>query len=92
MLGGSVALIDLGIAITAALAMPNPDDKNTTVNVLAVVGLASSLGCIPLFISAGNNKRKAAEITFNMQKMPMLPVVANRGVLFQPALCIKVAL
>ncbi len=92
MLGGGVALIGLGFAITAAPTLPNPNDKNTTANVLAVVGLASSLGSIPMFISAAHNKHKAAEMTLNMQKIPMLAAVPSRTAIFQPAFTLKIHL
>ncbi len=49
-----------------------PPDKNNEVlsDVLFVVGGAAIVGSIPLFISAGNNKRKAASISLKLEKMP----------------------
>ena len=92
MLGGGVVLIGLGLATTQAEVITGSDKSNTAANVLAGVGLASTLGSIPLFISAAHNKHKAAELSFDMQKVPVLTAAANRGVLFQPALAWKISL
>lgn len=96
MLGGGVALTGVGLAVsqsnTIDYAMGNSSNHNTAGSVLAVVGVASMLGSIPLFISAAHNKHRAAEVAFNMQKIPLLSAVPNRTVLFQPAVTLKIPL
>jgi hypothetical protein len=95
MLGSGVALTGIGIGVAVAetvdYAFGNSNTSNTG-GVLAVVGIASVLGSIPFYISAAHNKHKAAEITFNMQKMPVLAGVVNHTTIFQPALKLKIAL
>lgn len=83
LLGGGTAMFLTGILVItddAAHAVGNflnpnpPPDKNNAVlsDVLFVVGGASIIASIPLFISAGDNKRKAASISFKLEKMPVL--------------------
>jgi hypothetical protein len=95
MLGSGVALTGVGLAVAAGetvdYAFGNSNSSNAG-GVLAVVGIASALGSIPFFISASHNRRKAAGITFNMQKIPMLAGVANRTMIFEPVLTLKVSL
>lgn len=63
LVGGGAALIVTGIAIG--------DGDNATFDdaasggIIAVVGIASALGSIPLFIASGRNKRKAMNMTMN---------------------------
>ena len=93
MLGGGVALTAIGIGVAQAetvdYALGSSKSGNTG-SVLAVVGVASALGSIPLFIGAAHNKHKAAALAFNMQKVPML-YTANNRTTFQPALTLKVS-
>src|SRR3954462_6888081 len=74
MLGSGVALTGIGFAVAQAETMDYAFGDSNSGNaggVLAVVGIASSLGSIPFFISASHNKHKAADVAFNMQKIPM---------------------
>src|SRR5947209_12728327 len=68
MLGGGVGLTALGIAVSEAntidYALGNSSNHNTAGNVLAIVGVASTLGSIPMFISASHNRHKA-DLTIN---------------------------
>jgi hypothetical protein len=95
MLGGGVGLTALGVAVSEAnaigYAMGNSSNNNTAGTVLAVVGVASALGSIPMFISASKTKHKAY-MSFNMQKVPMVPYIACRTAVFQPALKLSIAL
>ena len=94
MLGGGVGLTALGIAVSEANAVGyalGGSSNNTAGTVLAVVGVVSTLGSIPMFISASHNKHRA-NLSFNMQKVPMVPYVANQTAVFQPALSLKIAL
>ncbi len=94
MLGGGAAFTAIGIGLAQAqsldYALGNSKSGNTS-NVLAVVGVASMLGSIPLFISAAHNKRKAAALAFNIQKVPILYTTTNRCT-FQPILGVKFSL
>ncbi len=96
MLGGGVGLTALGIAVSEAntvdYALGNSSNHNTAGTVLGIVGVASALGSIPMFISAAHNKHKAASVAVNMQKVPMLAASASRTALFQPAITVKVSL
>jgi hypothetical protein len=93
MLGGGVALTALGIGVAQAQTLDDALGSSKSGNigsVFAVIGVASALGSIPLFISAAHNKHKAAALAFNMQKVPML-YTANNRTIFQPALTLKVS-
>ena len=95
MLGGGVALTGLGFAVAQAQTVDyalGDSNSGNAGNVLAIVGIASSLGSIPFFISASHNKHKAAEVAFSMQRISMFAGVADRTVMFQPALRFKVSL
>lgn len=95
MLGGGVALTAIGIgaaqAGTADYALGGSAKSGNAGAVLAVIGVASALGSIPLFISAAHNKHKAAALAFNMQKVTMLHTAYNNTI-YQPALALKVSL
>lgn len=92
MLGGGVALIGLGVVITAAPTM-STDHGNTAADVMGLVGFTSSLGSIPMFISASKNKRKAAALSFNLQKFPhAAPAAAYQAAALQPALKLSIGL
>ena len=96
LLGGGVGLTALGIGISQAntvdYALGNSSNHNTAGSVLAVAGVASLLGSIPLFISASHNKHKAAAVTFNMQKIPLLSIVQYQVAAFQPVVTLKIPL
>ena len=65
--------------------------KDNSPSVLLVAGIASTLGSIPLFISASNNKWKAADLAFGIQQVPMQSTGKNLTIA-QPALTMKVSL
>ena len=93
MLGGGVALTAIGIGVAQVEAVNyilGSSKSGNIGSILAVVGVASALGSIPLFISAAHNRHKAAILTFNMQKVPIL-CIANNRTKFQPALTLKVS-
>jgi hypothetical protein len=95
MLGGGVGLTALGLAVSQAntvdYALGNTSNHNTAGTVLSIIGVASALGSIPLFISASHNRHKA-DLVFDMQKVPMVPYVACHIAAFQPVLELKIAL
>ena len=95
MLGGGVALTGIGIAVagaeTTGYALGNSKSGNAG-SVLAIAGIASALGSIPLFISAAHNKHRAATVAFNMQRVSTLSYAPDRITLFQPALTLKILL
>lgn len=81
--GGGAAMFVTGILVItddAAHAVGNflnpnpPPDKNNAVlsDVLIVAGIASIIASVPVFISAGSNRRKAASISFKLEKMPVM--------------------
>lgn len=93
MLGGGVALTALGVGAANAELLSSVEGSSKSGNlssVLVGIGVASALGSIPLFISAAQNKRKAAALAFNMQKVPMLYTTNSRTII-QPALTLKVS-
>ncbi len=75
MLGGgallAVAGFGAGVAEGVNYALGDRDPNTGAGSVLATVGSLSMLGSIPLFISASHNKHKAANLTFDMQKVPL---------------------
>ncbi len=92
MLGGGVTLMAVGVAAAQAAVIDDnlggQQSSFSTGEALAYVGLASSLGSIPLFISAAKNKKRAAEIAFQPQR-----VLSQKQemvfIKFQPSLSIK---
>ncbi|HVE61630.1 MAG TPA: hypothetical protein VNA26_07420, partial [Chitinophagaceae bacterium] len=102
LLGGGTAMFLTGLFVITDDAVhavgnifnPNPPpDKNNTVlaNVLCVVGGAAVIGSILLFISAGDNKRKAASISFKLEKMPVMQKQSQVNRSF-PAVTLSIAL
>ena len=87
MLVGGVA-IGVGGAAWAA-----SDWYASAPDVLLVVGGASILGSIPLFIASGKNKRKAMDVSafIEMQKTPQMQL-ARINMNSYPALGIKISL
>ncbi len=93
MLGGGVALTAIGIGVASGQALDyfqGSSKSGNSGNLIAGIGVASVLGSIPFFISAANNKRKAAALAFNMQKVPIIYTTINRP-LHQPVLSLKVS-
>jgi hypothetical protein len=58
---------------------------------LLLGGLAADLISIPLFISSGNNARKAVTISFNPQRLS-IPQYNSYGLTFQPTLTARIPL
>ncbi|MGY6742532.1 MAG: hypothetical protein ACXIUQ_07345 [Cecembia sp.] len=72
MLGGGVALIGIGAGIAMSeveylsWGTSNSKDNSTGIGeTLAIVGVVSALGSIPVFISSGKNAKKAAQMSFS---------------------------
>jgi len=61
--------------------------------VLAIVGLLSTIGSIPLFIASGKNKRKASSVSTSF-KMENAPVIQRASLVKRsyPALSLKIGL
>lgn len=69
MLGGGASLILLGNLI--GNREESSFDEAGSGFIIAAIGGASMLGSIPLFIAAGKNKRKAMELAFINEKVPI---------------------
>jgi len=68
MLGGGLATIFLGAAIGTGEALNGSSGGGSAADVVALAGLGAMVGSIPVFISAGKNKRRAATaISFTNQ-------------------------
>ncbi len=94
MLGGGALLTGIGFAAATAEALDNIQggtESNNTGSTIAGIGIVSMLGSIPVFIISSKNKRKAAALAFNMQKVPILYTTINRT-LHQPVLSLIVSL
>jgi hypothetical protein len=93
MLGGGIAMATTGILI----ANKKEDDYLTSVGnkglgvVLEVAGLGAAFGSIPFFASAAKNKRKAATLSFNTQRV-LFPEQGAFVLKMQPALVLKIGL
>lgn len=44
--------------------------------IVLLTGAAAMLGSVPLFISAGKNKRKAMSLSFKMEQVPQLQIAS----------------
>ncbi|WP_130274924.1 hypothetical protein [Cecembia calidifontis] len=69
MLGGGVAMVTAGSILFSEnfilFGASNADDNAAAIGAaMVVVGGLATIGSIPLFISAGNNKRKSSELSF----------------------------
>jgi hypothetical protein len=84
-LGGGVAAGVIGVVWAASNWQSGGPD------VMFVLGGASIVGSIPLFIASGRNKRKAMSMSFNFQRLPQLQ---NGAVVSQkiPSLSLKISL
>lgn len=85
------AWVLLGIG-AASLAIAAPGNVSFgTLGTLTVIGLASAVGCITLFIASGRNKQKAlnASAYFKFEK---LPSISHAGIAVQsyPAISLKI--
>lgn len=66
-------------------------DENIVGYVLFFGGLAVDLCSIPLFISASNNRKRAATISVGLQSYPPQPI-ANTATNVQPAVILRINL
>ena len=87
LLGGGALIFTVG----SALAFQNPLSSNSSDAVMPVFGLGMAVGSIPLFISSGKNKRRAA--TLGLQTQPLLlPQQRGMGFSHPPALTVRIGL
>lgn len=95
MLGGGVAMTTIGLVIGSnvepTFADPFGLDKSTGPAIVAAVGAGVALGSIPFFISSAKNKRRAAAISFNNQKI-LFPLQKILVLKTQPAVTLKIEL
>jgi hypothetical protein len=70
LLGGGTVMIGTGFLIGAR--KESSFDDAATGFIIAVVGVVSDIGSIPLFIASGRNKRKAIRISFRNETAPQL--------------------
>ena len=94
--GGGAALIISGIIVGNGDNNNDPNELDFGPNFDAGLwlvggGLVSALASIPLFISSGNNARKAASIVFGHQKI-MIPQFYSQKRIIQPAISLKIHL
>lgn len=94
--GGSLILISGVVAIGEATIFAtswgsNEDNIFNTSAAVFTVGLLVSAASIPFYISSGKNKRKAAALSFQQQKIPYLQG-SNVATCMIPALSIKIKL
>jgi hypothetical protein len=87
MLGGGSVLFLIGFAIYSDQGLYTPDG----VVFLAGVGAISVIASIPVFVSSGENARKAATLSFGNQPH-LFPQLNQSQLNFQPALTLKIAL
>lgn len=87
MLGGGVAIAIAGAAVDAS------NWESSGGDVMIVIGAASVLGSIPLFIAAGKNRKKglAASASFKIEKMPVIHQAAFTKTSY-PAVSIRIDL
>jgi hypothetical protein len=87
--GGGLGMVSGGIAINLSGGILNGNGSKGLW--LSYVGGATVLSSIPLFITASKNKRKAALMSYKMEK---LPVIQQQGLVnsFVPALSIRIPL
>ena len=96
LVGGGATMITTGFLIGSKQVEEDPfgalisDEVGASV-VLILVGIAATLTSIPLFISSGKNKRRAAAVSFKMEKTPII----NQWTLYKnsyPALSVRLSL
>ena len=92
--GGSLILISGVVAIGEVGAIvvtegENLDNIFSLSSGIATVGILMSVASVPFYISAGRNKRKAASLSFQQQK---IPYIKNNSVASSmiPAVSIKI--
>lgn len=73
------------------MANSNGDGEILFGEIFAVSGIVITLSSIPYFISSGKNKRKAATVSFNNQKI-VLPQIGGFIVKTQPAITLEIGI
>jgi hypothetical protein len=68
LLGGGTVMIGTGFLIGAR--KESSFDDAATGAIIAVVGVFSAIGSIPLFIASGRNKRKGMSVSFKNEQAP----------------------
>jgi len=96
MLGGGVAVATVGILlVNNAINDDGPGvlsgSSGTAESIVALVGIGSTLGSIPLFISSARNARKAARITISNYKI-LFPLQNDFAFQYVPTLSLKIPL
>jgi hypothetical protein len=93
---GAWVLVGLGVGMTVGGILINLDQpffgpgSNSKKGLwLSYVGVATTLGSIPLFISAHRNKKKAAALAFNYQNI-LMPYQTGLALKKQPAIVFKI--
>lgn len=96
MLGGGATLVLTGIIIPKGELIHSSwlDDtyKNDGIKgAFELTGIVSMLGSIPLFIASSKNKKKAASVSFKMEK---IPAFQQRSFVYHsyPALSLKIGI
>lgn len=90
LLGGGAAMGLAGALIYNA----TKDDESTTSNsgvLLQVIGVASAIVSIPFFVRSAKNKKLAAEISLNQQRVK-IPIQNNFSMRSQPAVSLSIKL
>lgn len=95
MLGSGTALTTLGVTISKANTINHPLGNSSNNNVegttITVIGVASVLGSIPVFIRAAQNKNAALSLSAGLQESSTLHT-AGVVTIAQPSLKIKLVL
>jgi hypothetical protein len=96
MLGGGVAVATVGILLVNNAINDDGSgylsgSSGTAESIVALVGIGSTLGSIPLFVSSARNARKAARITFSNHKI-LFPLQNDFALQYVPTLTLKIPL
>ena len=90
MLGGGVAMTTIGLVMTSHVVKSSYDPfEGTGPLIVAMVGIASALGSIPLFISSAKNKGRASTLSFGTPRL-LLPQQNTLAWKVQPTLRLKI--
>ena len=97
MLGGGAGLALIGVAVGSATLWDDISDGDSdganTAGIIALTGVASMVGSIPVFVAAGNNRRKAAAaISFKTEKATIINSWAVASVRRYPVVAIRIPL
>ncbi|MBT8219438.1 MAG: hypothetical protein KJP00_06425, partial [Bacteroidia bacterium] len=69
--GGAIAAKNIEVCAFGDCEKSNEWDEGS---IIGTIGLAAMVASVPMFISAGNNKRKAAAMTFEYRPLQLDPV------------------